>query len=73
MQQVKIFKGIESEVASLESEINEWIRSSGAQVVSITGNIAPQTKDDKSDVAALGHGPYAPSDVMVVLLYETRA
>ena len=73
MQQVKIFKGIESEVASLESEINEWIRSSGAKVLNITGNIAPQTKDETSDAPALGHGPYAPSDVLVVVLYEASA
>jgi hypothetical protein len=63
----------ESEVVSLENEINEWIRGSGAQVVSITGNIAPQTKDTASDAPALGHGPYAPSDVLVVVLYETGA
>ena len=72
MQQVKIFKGIESEVTSLESEINGWIQSSGARVLSITGNIAPQTKDDTSDAPSLGHSPYAPSDVLVVVLYETK-
>ena len=30
MQQVKIFKGIETEVSSLENDINEWMRTSGA-------------------------------------------
>ena len=71
MQQVKIFKGIETEVSSLENDINEWMRTSGAQVVSITGNIAPQTRAPASDAPGLGHGPYAASDVLIVVLYET--
>ena len=73
MRQVKIFKGIESEVAALESEINEWMRDSDAEVISITGNIAAQTMDPASDTPALGHGPYAPSDVMIVVLYNAKA
>jgi hypothetical protein len=43
-QQVKLFKGIESEVQPLENEINAWIRKSRARVISITGNIAPQSR-----------------------------
>ena len=40
MQQVKIFKSIESELVALEEEINEWLSTSGAKVINITGNIA---------------------------------
>lgn len=71
MQQVKLFKGIESEVRGLEDEINSWIRTSRARVISITGNIAPQTRRSESDANALGGGGFAPSDVLLVVLYET--
>jgi hypothetical protein len=65
MQQVKLFKSIESELEDLQKAINEWIKESGAKIISITGNIAPQT----------GHGggpmnTFASSDVLVVVLYE---
>ena len=69
MQQVKIFKGVESDVSSLEEEINGWIRQSGARVLSITGNIAPQTPGAAG--AGLTQGGYPPSDVVLVVLYES--
>jgi len=43
MQKVKLFKSIESELLNMEKEINDWIKTSGARVISVTGNIAPQT------------------------------
>jgi hypothetical protein len=70
MQQVKLFKGIESDTATLEAEVNAWIQESGARIISITGNIAPQsemvgTKDDISvDIR------FFPSDILLVILYE---
>ncbi len=71
VQQVKIFKSIESEVSALEREINDWIRSSGARVQSIHGNIAPQSalRDPGSEPLG-GNGPF-PSDVLVIVMYET--
>ncbi len=64
MRKVKIFKSVESELSALESDINQWIESEGVELVSIAGNIAPQT-----------HLPTAPdtfsvSDVLVILTYE---
>jgi len=44
MQQVKIFKSIESEITTLENDINAWIKESGATNLQISGNIAPQTE-----------------------------
>ncbi|MDA0832618.1 MAG: hypothetical protein O2955_18985 [Planctomycetota bacterium] len=68
MQQVKIFKSVESEVASLENEVNEWIRANGCRVINVVANIAPQ-----SDALQAGiQGRYAPSDVLLVVLYETE-
>ena len=39
VQQIKIFKTIETERDQLERDINRWMRKSGARVISITGNI----------------------------------
>ncbi len=63
MRQVKVFKSIETELWNMEKEINAWARETGAKMVQITGNIAPQT------VSATAHG-FATSDVLVIVLYE---
>jgi len=73
MQQVKIFKSLESNVTELEGEVNAWIRRSGANILSITGNIAPQSSALGSTAGGLGQGAYAPSDVVIIILYETPA
>jgi hypothetical protein len=73
MQQVKLLKGIESELAGLEGEVNAWIRQSGARVISITRNIAPQSEKSSTGSAGLGKSQFAPSDVILVVLYETSA
>ena len=64
MQQVKLFKSIESELWTMEKEINDWIKESGAKVLSITGNIAAQSGQG----AAMGS--FSASDVLIVVLYE---
>lgn len=72
MQQLKLFKGLESEISGLESEVNAWIRDSGARVLSVTGNIAPQSESPDKKGGGLGSG-FAPSDIVLVVLYETEA
>ncbi len=64
MQQVRIFEVPENNLGSLEDEINKWLRDSGVKVISITGNIAPQS--------AISHPKArpAPSDVLLIVLYE---
>ena len=59
-----MFRSVEDELHPLEDEINEWIAQSGARVISITGNIAPQTNRDRV-------GTFASSDVFVIVLYES--
>lgn len=71
MQQVKIFKSLESDVAALEAEVNAWIRQSGARIVSITGNIAPQSQTPGDTKGGYLQSRFPPSDVMLVVLYET--
>lgn len=65
MHQVKLFKSIESELWTMEAEINEWLRSTNAKVISVTGNIAPQTSDSSGI-----QGSFSASDVLVVIVYE---
>ncbi len=73
MQQVKIFKGLEGDIATLENEVNSWIRQSGTQVVAITGNIAPQSHTPQATAGSLGQSGFPSSDVVLIVLYETPA
>lgn len=70
MQQVKLFKGIEHNLAELEDEINTWLVESQAEVLQITGNIAPQTASSKAGASGLTQGDFPPSDILVVVLYK---
>ena len=64
MQQVKLFKSIESELDALEAEINAWASSTGARIISVNGNIAPQTGNQHP------LGTFSASDVLIIVLYE---
>lgn len=64
MQKIKLFKGVESEMEDLEKDVNSWIVSSGCKVVSVVGNIAPQTRDANSLES------FAVSDILIVVTYE---
>lgn len=70
MQQVRIFKSLENDVSALEKDINAWIRESGARVLSVTGNIAPQSSGPDTKSTGLSRSGFAPSDVVVIVLYE---
>ena len=64
MQQIKLFKSVDSEIPDMERQINRWMRKSGAKVISVTGNLASQSG---------GGGPmnsFAGGDVLVIVLYE---
>ena len=41
MHQVKIFRGVENEVAALEKQINAWLAAEAVKVINIIGNISP--------------------------------
>ena len=64
MRKVKLFKGVENELLRLEAEINEWLESNGAELISVSGNIAPQTHFPDSPES------FSVSDVLVILTYE---
>ncbi len=65
VQKVKLFKSIESELSNMEAEINEWVKTSGARLISVTGNIAPQSGAGTSPL-----GSFSASDVLIVVMYE---
>jgi len=70
MQQIKIFKGIENDLASLEDEVNQWLVESAADVIHIFGNIAPQSGVADAKSAGLSHSDFPPSDVLLVVHYR---
>jgi hypothetical protein len=70
MQQVKLFKGIENDLTTLEAEVNAWIRQNAAKVVSITGNLAPQTVTTETKATGAGRSYYPASDVLLIIVYE---
>lgn len=71
MLQIKTFIGREDHTNELDEAVNTWIAESGAKVVSITGNIAPQSilpgKDSSSNTPGRR---FAPSDLFVLVTYE---
>ncbi len=73
MQQVKLFKGLESEVSELEREVNAWLRESGAKVISISGNIAPQSEKPGEVSGGSSRSRFPPSDILLIVLYEARS
>lgn len=70
-QQIKFFKSVESELPGMEADINAWLKQSNAKVVQIFGNIAPQTIAKDSGGFSSGERRYAPSDVMIAVVYTT--
>ena len=76
MQQIKLFVGREDHTADLEAEVNKWIVDSGVNVLSIKGNISPQSvlpsKEASSNLSASGTHTrrFAPSDILVIVTYE---
>lgn len=65
MQQVKIFKSVDTELGDMETQINQWIAESNAKILSIQGNISPQA--GKHGI----QGSFSAADVLVIVLYET--
>ncbi len=68
MQQVKIFKSVESEIEVLEEEINSWLAKSGVKLINLIGNIAPQTTTGASPGGGLE--AFSASDILVIVTYE---
>lgn len=70
MHQIKLFADLESNLAAMEAKINDWLQKSGARVVNIFGNIAPQTATLESKSTALAERKFSSSDVFIAVVYE---
>ena len=70
VHQVKIFISLESNVEGLEKKINAWLKESGAKVINMFGNIAPQTVTTASKGTMLAERKFSSSDVFITVLYE---
>lgn len=68
MQQIKLFKSVETEIEDMEKDINSWLASNDINVVSIVGNVSPQTPGRASSD---GGRRFDPSDLFIAILYET--
>ena len=62
---------MENELHSLEDEINRWIEQTGASIVSVHGNMSPQSMSPEESSPGLSRTGFPPSDVLLVILYET--
>ena len=71
MQQIRFFKSTEADLNDLQAEINDWLAQSGAKVVQIFGNIAPQTVVPEDASHGLTKSAFAPSDVLIAVAYES--
>ena len=65
MQQVKIFKSVDTEIPEMERQINRWMRKSGARVLSITGNLSTQAPSSSGAMNS-----FAASHILMIVLYE---
>ena len=69
MQQIKLFKFVDTEMVEMERQINRWMRKSGARIIAVHGNLSPQPQ-------AGGGGPlntFAGSDILVIIHYDVEA
>ena len=65
VQQVKIFKAVDTELEDLEKQINRFIRKNNVRVLSISGNHSASVDS--------GGGPlntFSGGDVTVIMLFE---
>lgn len=69
MQQIKIFKGTESDLELLERSVNGWLAEAGVRVVNVFGNLAPQGPR-QGQASVLTKGGHAPSDLLIVVVFE---
>ncbi len=73
MHQIKIFKGREHELAALENAVNKWLADSGVRVSNMFGNMTPQGPPKDPNGGSIAPGPFIPSDVLLVVVYEKAA
>lgn len=68
VQQIKIFKSVDTEIPEMERQINRWMRKSGARVLSISGNLASNSSGSGGPLHS-----FAAGDVLIIVHYEVDA
>lgn len=71
VHQIKIFKGLEDDTSTIEHDVNQWLRDNKVRVIQVFGNVAPQTLAPETVKNTLTRTNHPPSDVFLVVLYET--
>lgn len=71
MHQIKIFKGLEDDTSTIEHDVNKWLKENQVKVVQVFGNVAPQALSSAVMKSTLTRTNHPPSDVLLVVLYET--
>lgn len=69
MHQIRLFKGVETDIKDMEKEINAWLKESKARVVHMSSNIAPQTNEPQAFAGPKAR-QFAPSDLFVSIVYD---
>ena len=75
MQQVRLFTGSEDQVGTMERSVNDWLRTSNARVISVFGNMSPQSVmpigEGKTTLSHEGGSRrFAPSDIFRCIVYD---
>ena len=65
MQQIKIFKAVDTELEDLEKQINRFIRKNNVRVLSISGNHSAAMDSSGGPMNTFSGG-----DVTVIMLFE---
>ena len=68
MQQIKIFKAVDTELEDLEKQINRFIRKHGVRVLSISGNHSAAL-----DASSGPMNTFSGGDVTVIMLFEIES
>jgi len=72
MAKIKVFTGVENDVAEFEDRVNGWLseRGDGLRIIQMCGNIAPQTLARHAATSQTTGRSFNPSDLFVMFLYE---
>lgn len=65
MQQIKLFKGVDSDLVELEKTVNRWIRKTGVEVLSVEGNLTAAPAASTG-----GMNTFAAGDVLILVRYN---
>lgn len=69
MQQVRLFKSVETEIREFEREVNGWmadVQQKGGTIIDVKGGIAPQTVSGERKSTS----GFSPSDLFLFVIYE---